>query len=99
VQQLDGLIGLPPLHLAVVVGSSPPIELVPDPGGVSAARLTRSVWRSCVGAVSGAPLRASLRQAVADRAGLDDLAGRLTFSQAELMATGRALHSQESICW
>ena len=54
-QQLGGLIGLPPVHLAMVVGSSPPIELVPDPGGVSAARAHQiSVAIIAMGAVSGA---------------------------------------------
>ncbi|HEY6812311.1 MAG TPA: hypothetical protein VI074_06425 [Propionibacteriaceae bacterium] len=53
-QQLDGLIGLPPVHLAVVVGSSPLVALAPDPGGVSAARAHRiSVALISVGAVSG----------------------------------------------
>ena len=66
-QQLDRLIGLPPVHLAFVVGSGPPIELVRDPGRVSAGG-THQVSVMLLGsdAVRGAPLDASMCQAERD---------------------------------
>ena len=50
------LLGLPPVHLTLVVGSSPPIELLPDPGRVSAARAHRIIVALVgVRAVGGGP--------------------------------------------
>jgi hypothetical protein len=63
-QQLDGLSGLPPVHVAVVVGRSPPIELVRNPGGVSAARAHEISVALVAAGLAGAPLRASVSQAV-----------------------------------